>query len=115
MEVYVQTTLPCPAERAWEEVQTSALLLEVGRPLVVLRPSRGGRLPKRWERNQLVDCRPFLFGVVPLSTRTLIFERVDGAAREIQTREWDRLVRRWDHLIAVRDAGAGQTVYSDRV
>ena len=59
--------------------------------------------------------RSFLFGLIPLGTRLLFFERVDGRAREIQTRENDPLVRNWDHRITIREATGGQTLYSDRI
>ena len=60
-------------------------------------------------------CRSYLFGLVPLGTRDLVFERIDPAARRIQTRERDPLVRRWDHELRVRPADGGRTRYSDTV
>ena len=38
MTVHVESVLRCPAEKVWNEVQRSALLLEVIRPLVKLVP-----------------------------------------------------------------------------
>ena len=45
----------------------------------------------------------------------MAMERIDPAAREIQSRESEWLVRRWDHLVRVRPAGDGQTLYSDEI
>jgi hypothetical protein len=53
--------------------------------------------------------------VVPLGTHALTIERIDPAAREIQSREHDRLVHRWDHLIRVRATADGRTRYSDDI
>jgi len=115
VEVRVESMLPCAPEAAWAEVQKSSLLLEVARPLVAIRPVGALALPERWERNQVHLVRPFLFGVVPLGTRILFFERVDHERRQIQTRENDPLVRNWDHLIAVGESIDGQAIYSDRI
>ena len=115
MRVVVESVLPCRPELAWEEVQTSRLLVEVARPLVVIRPLPGERLPDRWHSGGTVGCRSYLFGVVPLGTRGLNFERVDPSTREIQTRESDSLVRRWDHLIRIGDAGEGHCQYRDTI
>jgi hypothetical protein len=59
--------------------------------------------------------RIYLFGIIPLGTHTIFLERIDPEAREIQSRESAFLVRRWDHLVRVRPAGYGQTLYSDEI
>src|SRR5205814_10309082 len=59
--------------------------------------------------------RIYLFGIIPLGTHTIFLERIDSEAREIQSRESEWLVRRWDHLIRVRPAADGQTLYSDEI
>ena len=42
-------------------------------------------------------------------------ERIDHKNYEIQTREADPLVRRWDHLVSVRPLGENQSIYRDTV
>jgi hypothetical protein len=115
MNVHIESTWDCPPSRVWDEVQTSRLLLEVASPLVRLSPVDAAEFPVRWSAGTTLRCRSRLFGVIPLGVRTLHFERIDHAAREIQTRECDPLIRRWDHLIRVADAGAGCTRYSDSI
>jgi len=115
MRVFVESLLPCSAERAWSAVQTRALLEEVVYPIVVLRPVKAKQLPDRWTLGPKVRCRSFLFGLITLGTRNLWFERIDQQQFEIQTREWDRLVRRWDHLIRIRPESAGSCRYSDEI
>jgi hypothetical protein len=113
--VYVESVLRCPAEKVWDEVQRPTLLLEVARPLVRIVPADGPQFPERWPEGATVRCRSYLFGVIPLGTRTILLERIDPAAREIQSRESDPLIRRWDHLIRIGPAGDGRTRYSDEV
>jgi hypothetical protein len=115
MRVHVESVLDCPPDRVWDEVQKSALLLEVIRPLVRIVPVGAHAFPERWSEGPPISCQSYLFGVLPLGTRTLLFERIDHATRTIQTRECDPLSRRWDHLIAVRPTADGRTRYADTI
>lgn len=115
MRVLVQSTLPCDADHAWDAVQTLALLREVCWPLIRLGPTRHAPLPERWQDGATVAMRPYIFGLVPLGTRWLHWERIDPAIREMQTREHDPLIRRWDHRIQVEPLTPGQCRYTDDV
>jgi hypothetical protein len=115
MKVYVESVLHCPVEKVWEELQRPALLLEIIRPLFWFVPADGSQFPERWREGATLRCKGYLFGVVPLGTHTIFFERIDSAAREIQSRESDPLVRRWDHLIRAQPTADGRTRYSDEV
>jgi hypothetical protein len=115
MQVYVASVFDCPPEKVWEEVGKSSLLLEVIRPLVRLAPVDPPVFPERWVEGAVVRCKVFLLRVLPLGVRTLVFERIDPAAREIQTRESEPLFRRWDHLIRIRSTPDGRTHYSDEL
>ena len=114
MRVYVKSILDCSPELVWDEVQTSALLVEVAWPLVRLVPTDPPELPRRWDRGRPVRLRSYLFGFIPLGTRTVAFDRIDAERREIETREHDPLIRRWDHTMRVWPIG-GRTLYSDDI
>jgi hypothetical protein len=115
MRVLVRSVLPCDADLAWSAVQTSALLDEICAPLIYLTPEAGKKTPERWAPGSTVRMRPRMFGVLPLATRHLHWERIDDAAREIQTREHDAMIRRWDHRIHIEPAGDGQCRYTDDI
>lgn len=116
MRVHVESTLPCDAEDAWSEVQTSRLLEEVASPIVTFRPAKGDdAIPAKWENLETAVVRPRLFGVIPWGTRSMTFERVDSRRRTIQTREHDALVARWDHRIQVRPLADGRCQYTDEI
>lgn len=114
MRVFVESVLPCAAELVWDEVRRPELLREVARPLITFAPVDAAAFPDRWTEGT-VRCRMYLFGVIPLGVHTIRLERIDGERREIQSREHDRLVRRWDHLVRVREEPGGQTRYSDEI
>jgi hypothetical protein len=78
-------------------------------------PADPPQFPERWLEGATLHFRIYLFGIVPLGTHTISLERIDPAAREIQSRESEWLVRRWDHLVRVCPTGNGQTLYSDEI
>jgi len=116
MRVFVQSTLPCDADLGWQRVQTIEVLQEICSPLVRLKPERGvSALPERWPDAGTVRIRPYLFGIVPMGVRVLTCEHVDHQRFEIQTREHDWLIRRWDHRIQFEPLAPGKSRYTDEV
>jgi hypothetical protein len=113
--VHLEIELPCSSGDAWQQVVRSDMLKEVSRPLIRFSEIGGHTLPDTWQQGSTIRIKCWLFGVIPLATRTLLFERVDDDAREIQTREHDRMIRRWDHLIAIRKGNGETALYSDTV
>jgi hypothetical protein len=115
MKVDLSTVLACPVDKAWAALQTSALLQHVAWPLARIAPAGTAPLPERWAPGMTVQCRPYIFGFIPIGLRTLHFERIDADKHEWQTRESDPLVRRWDHLISISADKNGRTVYRDQI
>ena len=115
MTVRVQSVFDCPPEKVWAELQTSALLREVIRPLMRFRSLDPPGVPERWTQGSAFHFRCYLFGVIPLGKHTIFVERIDPVARELQSREHGALVRHWDHLIRIRPTPDGRTLYSDEV
>lgn len=114
MRITRESRLPCSPEAAWEAVRTSALLIELAWPLVTIHSAASEPLPERWPDGGVVLVRSKLFGFIPLGVRKVGFERVDHVAHELQTRESDLLVRKWDHRIVVRPAEGG-CLYRDEI
>ena len=114
MKVVVKSVLPCAAEKAWNEVNTSRLLLEVTSPIMSLVPVKGERLPQRWNA-ATTRVRMFLFGILPLGTHTIEFEKIDDKTREILTHEYDGLIRTWNHLVRIEPIDDKSCAYSDEI
>jgi hypothetical protein len=114
MIVDVSTVLDCSAEKAWNEVQKSSVLLHVNWPLARL-VSLDGPFPERWSAGLTLGCKPFAFGLIPIGVHTLHIDRIDHETRQIQTREHDRLISRWDHLISIKPLHDSRSIYRDRI
>ena len=110
MIVDVSTVLNCSATKAWNEVQKSSLLLYVIWPLARFVPS-GAPFPERWSEGLTIQCKSFAFGVIPIGVRTLHFEKIDHKNYQIQSREHDPLIARWDHLVSIKPLADTRSIY----
>ena len=66
----------------------------------------------RWEAGASSEYRFKLFGIIPFGVHTIRIERFDQDG--IQSREHNRHVPVWDHLITLKDLG-DHTEYTDEV
>lgn len=114
MIVDVSTILDCPAPKAWSEVQKSSLLRYVIWPLARFAPS-GVPFPECWSEGLTVQGKLFVFGIIPMGVHTVLLEKVDQKHCEIQSRERDPLIRRWDHLISIKALDASRSIYRDTI
>jgi hypothetical protein len=115
MTVRVQSVFECPPEKVWAELQTSAVHREIIRPLMRFHALDAPGAPERWSQGSTYRFRCYLFGVIPLGVHTILIERIDPVALEIQSREHEALVRHWDHLIRIRPTPDGHALYSDEI
>jgi hypothetical protein len=86
MIVDVSTILDCSAAKAWNEVQKSSLLLHVIWPLARV-VGTGAPFPERWSEGLRIQCRFFVFVVIPIGVHTILIEKIDQKNYEIQSRE----------------------------
>ena len=114
MTVNVSTILSCSADKAWNEVQKSSLHRHVTWPMTRI-VSTGAPFPNRWIEKSTIQCRLFLFGIIPMGVHTLFFENIDEKKYEIQSREHDSLVARWDHLVSIEPLDGHRSIYRDTI
>lgn len=114
MKVLVKSKFSISAAVVWDLTQKSSTLLIVAWPLARI-VSVIDSFPERWSEGSTVLCRSYLFGIIPVGTRRIFFEKIDKASMQLQSRETDPLIKHWDHLITVRPINESSCVYSDEV
>ena len=114
MIVDVSTVLNCSAAKAWNEVQKSSLHRYIIWPLARVVPS-GPPIPQRWSEGLAIQCKLFIFGVIPIGIHTIHFEKIDQKNYEIQSREHDPLIARWDHLVSIKPLDDSRSIYRDTI
>jgi len=110
----VSTILDCSATKAWNEVQKSSVLLHVIWPLVWLVPA-GVPFPEHWSEGLTIQCKLFIFGIIPIGVHTVHIEKIDQKNHQIQSREHDPLVARWDHVISIKPLDDSRSIYRDTI
>lgn len=115
MRVRIETRLEAPIDRVWDALQTPALLRHVAAPLLFFRPV-GQPFPERFADGR-VRVSMWLFGAIPFGRQWIDVSRPEGqdGVRRIRDNGSGDLVRRWDHMIAVRALSPQTTHYEDTV
>ena len=113
MKLKFQTKLSASPEKVFSEVKKPSLLLRIAEPMATILPV-DGKFPDNWEQGVTYVCRIRIFKWIPIGKRHLKIETIDDNNMEIQSREFDPLVRKWDHLIRV-EASGNETLYSDEL
>jgi hypothetical protein len=114
-ELLVQSKFPMSIDTAWKNVKTPALLSFVAKGMIRFKPAEKP-LPKFWKAGETYGVKMRFFGFLPLGgTHFLSVEYIDEEGYRIETREWDALVKVWNHGIVLEDKGNNLTYYEDRI
>ena len=114
MFVDVSTYLPCKPEQAISHVGTSRLLQYVAEPLVKILPRQPSQLPETWSQGTYWVSM-YLLGFIPFGKQAVVISFPEcEEAFCVRDNGYGSLVRKWDHVITIEQAGDG-TLYRDRV
>lgn len=119
MRMTLTTTLDCPLETAWSQVQRLALLQHVAWPLIRFTFQEPNTPPLRWSEGRY-RVGMWSFGVIPLGSQWIVIEYPDGLSiadgkATLRDNGSGRFIRQWDHWMIFEDIGNGQTRYTDRL
>lgn len=111
----VSSAIPMHIDSVWNNVKTSDLLIYVTKGYTKLKP-KDGAFPKFWTEGDTVFTKSRIFGFLPFGgTRSLYFETISDSERIIQTREWDKKAKVWDHKISLEQTDENTTLYTDEI
>lgn len=111
----VSAEIPMHIDSVWANVKTTDLLIFVTKGYTKFKPVDGA-FPKFWPLGDTVSTRTRIFGFLPFGgVRHLYIEAISDADRTIQTREWDRRAKVWDHRITLVESAGNTTLYTDEV
>lgn len=120
MRVEITTTLDVTPQRAWHEVRTTRLLRYIVSPLVKFEPIEPRVFPTEWqEQKYLVNMK--LLGFMPFGKHyiniSIPVQREAPGQHTYQIRDngYGDVVKKWDHLITIKEMTDGRTLYTDRV
>ena len=111
MIVRKTSVFPAPRDEVLSRLQRLETLQYIAAPFASFTPvnETAGFI---WETGAVSEYQFKLFGIIPFGIHTIRIERFDRDG--IQSREHNRHVPVWDHLIILKDLG-DQTEYTDEV
>jgi hypothetical protein len=111
----VSSEIPMQIDSVWNNVKTSELLMYVTKGYVKLKPENDA-FPKLWQEGDTVSAKTRVFGLLPFGgVRHLYFEKISDNEHVIQTREWDKGAKVWDHKITLEKSTNNKTLYTDEI
>jgi hypothetical protein len=102
-------------DSVWANVKTTDLLIFVTKGYTRLKPTDGS-FPKFWPLGDTISTKTRIFGLFPFGgVRNLYFETISDNKRIIQTKEWDKRAKVWDHKITLVNSTNNSTLYTDEI
>ena len=111
MIVHKTSVFPASRESVFARLQRLETLQYIAAPYATFTPVEKSAAFS-WQEGETSSYRFKLFGLIPFGVHTIRIERFDQNG--IQSREHNRHVPVWDHLITLEDLGE-QTRYTDEV
>ena len=111
MIIHKSSVFPASREEVYNRLQHLETLQYVAAPYATFTPMENNK-NFTWKEGAVSSYRFKLFGFIPFGIHTIMIEKFDQNG--IQSREHNRHVPVWDHLIILQDLG-NQTKYTDEV
>lgn len=114
-KLIVRSEIPMHIDRVWANVKTSDLFVFVTKRYATFKPTEG-TFPKYWPLKDTLSTKTRIFGFLPFGgVRHLYVETISDNDHIIQTREWDRRAKVWDHKVTLVNAQNNKTLYTDEI
>ncbi len=115
-KITVTSVFDAPPEAVWEKLLDLETLMTICKPRARFRLISGNLAEDgRWQEGIVYKFRLWLHGFIPMGVHEIVLERIDVARMEIQSRERNRIVTVWNHLIILRRTDDNKTLYTDEV
>ncbi|MDR2083868.1 MAG: hypothetical protein LBP67_02595 [Bacteroidales bacterium] len=112
-KISVSSTFNCSPEIMWEKLLDIETLIEICKPKASFKSV--SKMPEKWEENVIYKFKLFIYGFIPFGKHEILLENIDQSRKEIQSKEHNKIVRIWNHLIILNETQDGKTFYTDIV
>lgn len=121
MNIFLRLTLDSSPDAAWRAIADPKVFAAVSAPLLRFRSLDGG-FPVAWDGSGPHRVAVYFLGLIPMGTQTIdisFTERPGNVRMMIDSGKPQsgpmRVIRGWDHRMAVSAGGNGRTLYRDRL
>ena len=112
-KISVSSTFDCPPEIMWKKLLDFDTLIEICSPKASFKSV--SEKPQKWEENIVYKFKLFIYGFIPFGKHEILLESINESRKEIQSREHNKIVKIWNHLISMSKTENGKTSYTDIV
>ncbi len=113
-KITVTSTFENSANKIWDRILSIDTLIEICKPKATFK-SCTGEMPEKWELRKIYPFKLFIYGLIPMGQHEIILEKIDREQNEILSREHNKIVKIWNHLIKMDSTGTEKTTYTDEV
>ncbi len=113
-KITVTSTLDTSADKIRNRLLNIATLMEICKPKMAFKSYRM-EMPEKWELQKTYLFKLFGYGFIPIGKHEIVLERIDREKNEILSREHNKVVTVWNHLIKLEPTETNKTTYTDEV
>ncbi len=113
-KITVTSMLDTSADKIWNHLLNISTLIEICKPKMTFKSYRM-EMPGKWELQKIYLFKLFGYGFIPIGKHEIVLERIDREKNEILSREHNKIVTVWNHLIILEPTEANKTIYTDEV
>ena len=113
-KISVTSTLENAADNIWNRLLNVDTLIEICKPRATFKNCTG-KMPEKWELQKIYAFKLYIYGFFPMGRHEIILSQMDQENKEILSREHNKIVSVWNHLIKLESAETGKTIYTDEV
>ena len=122
MNVFLRLTLDCEPDVAWRAIANPKVFTAVSSPWLKIVSKEQGGFPQAWIGDGPHEVSMRFFGLIPMGRQTIdvsFTQRPGGVRMMIDSGKPlsgpMKMVKNWDHRMAISPAENNQTLYRDRL
>lgn len=115
-KIAISSLFDATPEAVWEKLSNLDTLMWICKPRARFGLISGDLAADgKWRQGVVYKFRLRLHGFVPMGVHEIKIESVDREKMEIRSRERNKIVTAWNHLITLQRTDDGKTLYTDIV
>jgi hypothetical protein len=114
IKIIISSTLNNSTEKIWNKLLNIETLIEICKPMATFKLKINEKEMK-WEINKEYIFKLFIYGFIPFGDHKIILKKLDKENKIILSNEYNKIVKKWNHLIIMENLGENEIKYTDEV
>ena len=114
IKIIISSILNKPIEKIWSKLLGVETLIYICKPMAIFKISTNEKYMK-WELNKEYVFKLLIYGFIPFGNHKIILEKIDETNKVIISKEHNKIVKIWNHIIKMENKGEKNIRYTDEV